>query len=394
MPIFHLDIESFMTTVERVKHPEFRGRPLVIAPDKARATVLAASPEAKLLGIVRDMPTHHVRRFFPGVTLIAPDHQLYNRASRYILNIAGGFSPIIEPVNYGHIAMDMTGMHRMFGSLENAALKLCREVRERARLPATIGIASNKLVSTIAAKEVQKNREELCQVDHGNEAVFLGPLSCKALPEWEDRAVRKLLFELNLRKISQIQTIPRDLISFATGEIGTRLHQHANGIDTRPVTPPRETRQLSEKYHFHPDTNDDDEIRAMIYAVLEKLCVQLRAKGLAAAKARVSLRYTDDVWSRRQFSFVRTHQEQPIYQRILKDYERLCQRRRRIRFMEISLGGLFAPQQQPGLFTQPKIGRVASHLDKIRSRFGDGAIRFGRTFGIDTEAETSRSQSA
>lgn len=379
MSVFHLDIESFLTTVERIKDRGLASAPLVIAPDKERATVIAASPDAKRIGIGRDMALAHVRKHFPGVRVIPPNFKLYDTANRYVLGLVNQYSPIVEPIGYGHIALDMTGMHRLYGNMESAALKLCREVEARAFLPATVGIATNKLVSSIAAKEVQKNRAPLYRVQQGKEPAFLAPLSCKALPEWRNPFVRGLLFELNLRKIHQVQAISRDLLSFAAGALGLRLHRHALGIDPEPVTPPERTRRLVMDHCFVPDTNDDEAIRAAIHMLIERLCFQLRAKGIRADRVHFSMKYTDDVWREKLYTFGATQREETIAETLLGDYERLCDRRQRVRYLKLSFQGIYPHQPQPSLFAEPDTHKIAPHLDRIRDRFGAGAIHYGRS---------------
>jgi DNA polymerase-4 len=378
MPIFHLDIEAFMAEVERVKNRSLARRPLVIAPRRARASVIAASGDAKKLGIRRDMPLDYVHKHFPGIHVIPPNIDLYDRANRFVLQVASTYSPIVEPVRYGHVAMDMTGMRQLFGNLENAALKLNREIRERARLPATVGIAVNKLVSTIAAKEIQKESDPFHSVQPGDEARFLSPLPCKALPDCEDPRVNHLLFELNLKHIRQIQAIPRDIFSFAIGEVGLSLHKHASGQDPRPVVPAGQGGSVGAEHRFHPDTNDDDTLRATLYTLLERLCFQLRAGGQVARKANVGIKYSDDVWRNRRFTFPQTQKEEAIHQTINEHFEKLCDRRRRVRLLRLSLGGLFTYSQQLQLFEDAKPDRVAPHLDTIRKRFGDHRIQLGK----------------
>ncbi len=386
MPVFHLDIESFPVAVERVKDRSLAERPLVIAPDKPRAVVLSASPEAKALGVFKDMPAELARRRFPEIRVIPPNHRLYRKASRYALGVACGYSPIVEPLGYGHIALDMSGMDKLYGSLESAALKLCREIRDRAFLPSTVGIAANKLVSAIAAKEVQERQEPLCRVDRGSEPAFLAPLPSRVLPEWRERSVRKLLFELNLATVRHIQEMPRELMGFAMGKAGLDLHRHALGVDPRPVTPKQKSRNLSEERRFNPDTNNDDELRAAVYGMVEKLCARLRAMDLGADKARLSLMYTDDVWRQRLYTFVHTQQEDVVYRAIIANFEKLCDRRQRVRLLKLNLTGLHAHHCQATIFEASKPQKVTSHLDAIRERFGDAAIGYGRGLAAEKPA--------
>ena len=309
MSVFHLDVDAFATNLERLQRPELAKRPLVIAPPKARSTVLAASQDAKDLGIAKHMDLSRIRRDFPGILVRPPNFQLYNKAHGDLLAIAARYSPTVEPIRFGHVAMDMMGMGSLLGDLESAALNLCKNVEEHLGLAMTVGIASNKLVSTIAAKETQKNREPLYRVPRDREADFLSPLPCRALPEWDDAKVRRLLFELNLRRIGQIQAIPRHIFGFAIGKLGLRLHRHAEGIDGSPVVPPFNTACLAQAHRFVPDTNDDSIIQATLYQLTEKLCFQLRAKCIGSGTARVLLKYSDGIIRNQLIHFPPTQRE-------------------------------------------------------------------------------------
>jgi len=380
MTVFHLDIEAFVTAVEQVQDPSLRNRPLVVAAVTPRATVVAASPQAKRLGVVRGMPLTLVRERFGDVHVTPPNQRLYTKVNHYVVRIAQQLSPVVEPIGYGHIALDMRGTERMHGSFASAALRLCRDLGRRARLQATIGIATNKLVSGIVAKEVQKHRELLYQVVAGDEASFLAPLTCRALPEWRERDVRRVLFELNLMRIGHVQVLPRDLVSFAVGALGSKLHQHAHGIDTAPVTPPRRTRELSVAHTFLPDSNDDGVIQATLYRMLERLGTSLRSKGLGCECVHLELRFTDDVWRRRRVRLELAQCETRLYDALIACYHRWCDRRHRVRFLKVTLEGLAPYCEQPSLFEpQPKTD-LHQHLDRIRKRFGETAVQLGRGF--------------
>lgn len=379
MPVFHLDIEAFPAVVEARCNPSLRQRPLVIAPPQDRALVLAASPMAKNLGITRGMPMDQVKRDYPSITIIPPNFKLYNKANRRVLQLVSNFSPIVEPMAYGHIAMDMTGMRQLYGTLDNAAHKLSKELSKSTGLQSTIGIASNKLVSTIAAKEIQKQQESLYEVPLDSEPRFLAPLTCKALPEWDNKQVRKTLFELNLRRISQIQALQRDLLSFALGQMGTSLHRHAMGVDPTPVVPPNQAACISAEHRFFPDTNDDRQLLAALYKLIEDVCFRMRASETTSSQLHLELLFTDDVKRRRRFRFPATHQENTIYTPIKVNFERLCDRRQRVRKMSIRMEGLHTNQHQAQLFNQPAAHKLGPSLDKLRKRFGKNAIHLGKS---------------
>lgn len=378
MPVFHLDIESFMTTIARHADVQLRRRPLVVAPKAARSTVIGASPDAKKMGVRKGMAVDYLKKRYPGIQVIYPDYQLYDRASRAVMQIVGAYSPTVELMAYGHVAMDMSGMQRLFSSLETAALKMAKELQKRLALKSTIGIASNKLVSLIAAKEIQKQKEVLYQVPSGNEPRFLAPLSCKALPEWRDPNARRLLFELNLHLIQLIQNIPRDLFSFAVGKLGNRIHRHAFGIDLTPVYGEHMRGRLSAEHTFHPDTNDDEVLLATLFHLLESQCTRLRSEKNCTNQVRLTLRYSDDVMRTKILATPLTQDEQVLARTLRPKFIRLCDRRRRIRYLRIDLGGVRPYYRQLSLFEDTVDNQLAPHLDAIRKRFGEQAVYTGR----------------
>jgi len=67
-------------------------------------------------------------------------------------------------------------------------------------------------------------------------------------------------------------------------------------------------------------------------------------------------------------------------------FDRLCHRRQRVRYLRVCLDGLYTYYWQPSLFDTPVEERVTPHLDKLRERFGEGAIRYGRSLHADVGA--------
>ena len=83
----------------------------------------------------------------PDLVLLPPNPHLYARASRALHEVLRIYAPVIEPRGYGHAFLDLTGTGRLFGPAVDVAARVQREVRERLRLPVSVGIAANKLVS-------------------------------------------------------------------------------------------------------------------------------------------------------------------------------------------------------------------------------------------------------
>ncbi|MBP1625137.1 MAG: dinB, partial [Acidobacteria bacterium] len=154
--IIYLTVPAFPVAVERVVHPDLRGRPVVVAPPGvARSIVTALSPEAWDAGIRKGMAVAKAMRYCRNTIVLPPNESLYLRASRAIFKVLENFSPLLEPSGHGHAYMDITGTGRLFGPPRDTAWMAQKEIRQRLRLDAALGVASNKMVSKIASEVIR-----------------------------------------------------------------------------------------------------------------------------------------------------------------------------------------------------------------------------------------------
>ncbi|MCF7798085.1 MAG: DNA polymerase IV, partial [Candidatus Marinimicrobia bacterium] len=180
--VTHLDIPAFPAAVEQAKHPAYRNRPVIVSSaSSTRSVVLAASPEARREGVFKGMLLKQALKQATGAIVVEPNPELYHRATQYILQRLERFSPYVEPVRYGQIAVDLTGTTRLFGRIKDTAYNIYKDLQSSCGLAPSIGIAVNKLVSGIAARYIQ-SYAELFDVLPGSESQFLEPLDVKYLP--------------------------------------------------------------------------------------------------------------------------------------------------------------------------------------------------------------------
>src|SRR5262249_39197027 len=150
--------------------------------------------------------------------------------------ILGRFTPLVEPVGYARAFLDVTGTGRLLGAAVDVADRARREVRDRLRLPASAGVAANKLVSRVAADDGVP-RTGLLAVAAGDEAPFLAPLPLSRLPGIGPRIGRELE-DLNILLVGELADLSIAHLVLAFGPTGAALHDRALGIDPTPVRPP------------------------------------------------------------------------------------------------------------------------------------------------------------
>ena len=166
------------------------------------------------------MPVRHALKLCPDLVLLPPNPQLYARASRALHEVLRIYAPVIEPRGYGHAFLDLTGTGRLFGPAVDVAARVQREVRERLRLPVSVGVAANKLVSRAATTVVKP--EPLLEVPGGAEAGFLAPHPLDVLPDLHP-ALRSRLDDYQLELIGEVAAIAESALCAVFGSAGRML---------------------------------------------------------------------------------------------------------------------------------------------------------------------------
>ena len=381
--IIHIDVTDFHIAVERVLESRLRQRPVVIAVEAAgRSLIYAASREAGQHGVYRGMPLNQAVKQCPEVTVLPPNEDLYQRATRALLSILQQFTPILEPFRFGHAYLDMTGSAKLFGSVTDAASRARREIHDRLRLDAIAGVAGNKLVSKVASDVtiLHDPSAGLCDVRPGEEQRFLSPLQVGFLPGVQ-RPVATKLYELNIRLIRELAVVRSEHLQMVFGRLGLLLYERSRGIDNRPVQPVKRAPEVVESETLAEDSNDRDQLRALLFRLLAAATRTLRQKKFFTRRLILEIRYSDAKGESGQLKCDPLQNDWQLLQTAETLLARTLTRRVRVRKLTLHLADLCRSYQQMSLFEESpnaKWAAAGKAMDKIRDRFGESAVALGR----------------
>jgi DNA polymerase-4 len=381
--IIHIHIPSFPIAVARVSQPEFRGRPVAMAPPHSeRALILSASPEARREGIFKGMPLGKAIKFCPDLTVLPPNQNLTGKASKALAKVVAHYTPLWEPSRPGHIYLDVTGTDRLWGKAKDTASRLRREIKKYLCLLGMVGVAGNKMVSSIASRI--GSSEGVLDVDRGQEFSFIAPLKVGILPGIGHVRRKILLEELNISVIREIAALDMDSLKLIFGRQASVIRQRALGIDPTPVYPPRMEPTIAEEVILSQDENHDEKLLGILYRLVEKCSHQLLSTALFPHKAGLAFRYTDHKEVTRRTNLPgMSFCDFDLYRSLERVFLKAYQRRLRIRFMKVWFQDFSPPPSQLTLFptqsfTPKKKVLTFQALNHIRERYGYEAIKYGR----------------
>jgi len=320
------------------------------------------------------------------LTVLPPNPKVMEEACHNLARSAARYTPLYEPSRPGHIYLDLTGTQRLWGKTKDTACHLRKEIQKRLYLTGTVGVAGNKMVSNIASRTIfsEGSPEGVLDVDHGREAGFMAPLKVALLPGIGRVRQKALLEDLNIIRIRQLAALDMGNLKLIFGRQAYLTHQRALGIDHTPVYPFTQTPMVGEDITLPRDENDDSKLLRLLHRLVEKCSYRMRKRALIPRKAGLSVRYSDQVETRRQIQLPRLNfQGSDLHSAMEKLFFEVCSRRVRAGFIRVWFWDFHPPSPQLTLFHAPspdeKNKTMITHaMDRIRGRYGTEAITYGR----------------
>lgn len=383
--ILHINVADFGVAVERVEDGSLRKSALIIAPlGAARSVVYDMSDEAYRSGVRKGMKLNRAVRICKGAKVLPPRFDVYRRAMRTLIGHARHYSPLVEHgVTDGHLFVDVTGTHRLFGPPPDIGWKVRKNVRASLGIDPIWSLGSSKLVAKVASRLVKPLGEYIVGV--GEETDFLAPLSVSLLPGLSHHEMRKLQ-ELNLTRVGQLASLNRHQLMVVFGERGRAIYELCRGIDRKAISVV-ETRDdlICHEHQFSDDTNDRNRVKSVVASLVSRAAITLRKRRLLTRRVEVRVEYSDGVTVARQAVDRRgSFHDDVLLQQALLALKRAWTRRTRLRGCTLVCDRLRKVSPQLQLFPECREGqdkqlKILDAMDRIRWRFGHDAVRSGVT---------------
>ena len=192
--IFHIDMDSFFTSIEARERPELKGKPVVVGADPkgghGRGVVSTASYEARKSGIKSAMPISQAYKLNPGSVFLPVNMPLYVDVSEQIMARLAPYGGKFEQVSIDEAYLDVSSEGSLDSALELAA-KIQSDNLENEGLSCSIGVAPNKLVAKIASDF--RKPSGLTVIEPSQVSLFLKGLSVIKVPGIGPKTALKLV---------------------------------------------------------------------------------------------------------------------------------------------------------------------------------------------------------
>jgi DNA polymerase-4 len=397
--ILHVDMDAFYASVELLRRPELRGRPVIVGGVGNRGVVAAASYEARAYGVHSAMPSVRAQRLCPDAVFLPGDYGHYSEVSARVMAVFAAFTPLVEPLSLDEAFLDVRGSVRLHGPPERMAAQIRARILGEEGLGCSVGVAPNKFLAKLAS-EVAKPRVSrqgpvpgigVKVVAVGEELAFLHPLPVQAL--WGvGPATLERLQRLGVRTVGDLAAIPVDNLRSSVGDaVGRHLHALSHARDDRPVVADQRPKSIGHEETYARDHHDRAAVDLELVKLADAVAGRLRRANLAGRTVTLKVRFHDFTTITRRETLRDAVDSGVAIARSAQALAASVDPSPGVRLLGVSVSGLTdhaSEQLTLALSADPAAtGAEWSHVDDavdaIRERFGAGAIGPAALVGRD-----------
>lgn len=290
--ILHCDLNNYFASVECIDHPQWRQIPMAVCGSKQErhGIVLAKNELAKAAGVKTAMTVVEAKRLCPHLLTVPPHYEKYVAYSKQVQALYSCYTDQVEPFGIDECWLDVTGSRLLFGSGEEIAQRLRKEVKERFSLTISVGVSFCKVMAKLGSD--LKKPDAVTVIYPRDLPQKVWPLAVTDLFGVGRRTAEKLK-AMGIFTIGQLAAASPELLKSRFGKNGYQLWQFANGWEYAPVRQYGDAdvpKSISRSMTCGFDLETAEQIQRVLVGLAEQVSTELRKDGVYAGTVHLYLR--------------------------------------------------------------------------------------------------------
>jgi DNA polymerase-4 len=295
-----VDMNSYFAVLEQQANPYLRNKPVGIVKDHGRTCIIAASKEAKKLGVKTGSMLFEARQLAPHIVTVAADFDKYFYNTKLLKSLFESLSPETEIFSLDEAFIDLSSCRHLYPDAQSffdiVRQKIKAELGEWVTL--SLGLGRNRLQAKLAS--------DLAGPDNYFEITPENVDACLAEAKVEDICgigyrLSAKLHHLQIEHPYQLNFYDDAFLKDHFGIFwGPELRRIGRGENSHLLDlidkPPQHMKSVGRSKTLFKPTDDRQHIRQLIYNLTEEMCFKARKMKLAGKYLYLSLRDTDHRW--------------------------------------------------------------------------------------------------
>lgn len=383
----HVDINSCFATIEQQANPFLRGKPVAVAAYvKDYGCILAASREAKKLGVKTGMRVKEGRMLAPRLVVLPPDPPKYRVVNRAMLKILESYTAHISVESIDEMVMNLAKTP----IIEQQSMEsIAREIKQRIKqeigewITVSCGIAPNRYLAKVASG-LQKP-DGLVAITRENIIDTFSRMQLEDFCGIKEGNAGRLRSVGIMTPLMMFRASAADLKHAFHAITGyhwwLRLHGYEDGVKYKDfeTESPEDQKSFGQSYALgKPYLPNDPRLWQILIQLVMKMGRRIRRDHFAAYGVGIALMFDSDHWHTQEKHSVPLYTDADFYgamRRILAKAPN-----KPVKLLAIWSYLLIHDEAlQPSLFPEENQKRdVTRAIDAIQDRFGDFIIHPAR----------------
>lgn len=319
--VMHIDLNSAFATTEQQAHPSLRGKPMGVTNRISKeCCVIAASYEAKALGIKVGMRRTEAMAICPSFVLLETDPPKYNAVYQKLIRIMQSYSPKIKMKSIDEGIIDFHGMEPVLKgrTLEEIGYEIKQRVREEIGdwMKINIGIGTNRFLAKQAAG--WHKPDGLDKIDHTNLIAYYKEMELTDLSGIAERNEARLnsygiMTPMQFLKAEEY-TLKKQVFRSITG---TYWHRRLRGFEIDDYE--TSLGMVGRQWVVKDPTHKDDYLLPCLSFLCETTGMKLRFREAEARGICVWASYQNgEYWQAKRMHKTTYYTNQEVYRRALE----------------------------------------------------------------------------
>lgn len=381
--IMHIDLNSAFATTEQQAHPHLRGVPMGVTNRLSKeCCVIAASYEAKALGIKVGMRRSEALAICPGFILLETDAPKYHKVYEKLVTILRDYSPHVKMKSIDEGILDFHGMEPILKgrSLEDIGYEIKQRVREDIGdwMRINVGIGTNRFLAKQAAG--WHKPDGLDVIDHRNLVDYYSQIELTDISGIAERNAARLnachiMTPLQFLGAHEMMLKKRVFRSIN----GTYWYRRLRGYEIDDT----DTRlgMVGRQWVVKDPSSDPEYLNSCLSYLCETTGMKLRYKNVEARGICVWARFQNgESWHAKRMYKSTFFSNQEVYRRALEQFNA------RPKGLRAQIIGLYCYQLTPSSHSQlsmfeaiEKERWITQSMDEINDAYGAFTVHLGST---------------
>jgi len=288
--VLHVDLDQFIAAVEVLRHPELKGKPVIVGGDgdpTKRAVVATASYEAREFGVHSGMPMRTAAAKCPEAIFLPNDKPVYEAVGDEVVETLRSFPVVVEVLGW-----DESFLGANTDDPEALARDIQAAILERNQLTCGVGIGDNKLRAKIATGFAKSEQARIYRLTRENWVAVMAERPTEALWGIGAKTARKLE-DMGLETVRQLALADPAVLAKRFGpKMGPWYWELARGASgTEVIGTPYVNKGRSREVTFQTNLTDRAELDEQIKALARRVAEDVLEEGRPAHRIGVKARF-------------------------------------------------------------------------------------------------------